>query len=321
MKKPILILSAVLTLMLSGCGTKETTTAATTQATTITTTTEMTTTEATTEAKFENESDQILKDLSEGKAADYIQSSVSGCIITELGIQPHITVNPSSAMNFLPVCETMCEVIKNADYYKGAELTIRYEAQNGNVVEWETTDYESGTLRTTTGNPISNVTLQELSDALSGAEPVDTNASSSSVGEKNALDSALSYLDYSAFSAEGLKGQLEFEKFTSDEAQYAIDNCGADWNEEALESAKQYLDYSGFSKQGLYEQLLFEKFTEEQATYGVEHCGADWMKEAEESAKSYMDYSSFSRGGLIDQLLYEGFTQEEAEHGADSVGL
>lgn len=320
MRKAITILLSLSLVMLSGCGSAETTTTTTTQTTTITTTTEMTTTEATTET-LGNESDQILKDLSEGKAADYIQSSVSGCIITELGIQPHITVNPSSAMNFLPVCEMMCEVLKNTDYYKGAELTIRYEAQNGNVVEWETTDYESGTLRTTTGNPISNVTLQELSDTLSGAEPVDTNASSSSVGEKNALDSALSYLDYSAFSAEGLKEQLEFEKFTSDEAQYAIDNCGADWNEEALESAKQYLDYSGFSKQGLYEQLLFEKFTEEQAAYGVENCKADWMREAEESAKSYMDYSSFSRDGLIDQLLYEGFTQEEAEHGADSVGL
>lgn len=318
MKKPILILSAVLTLMLSGCGAEETTTTATTTATTQATT--IATTEATTEA-LGNESDQILKDLSEGKAADYIQSSVSGCIITELGIRPHITVNPSSAMNFLPACETMCDILKNADYYKGAELTIRYEAQNGNVVEWETTDYESGTLRTTTGNPISNVTLQELSDALSGAEPVDTNTSSSSAGEKNALESALSYLDYSAFSAEGLKEQLEFEKFTSDEAQYAVDNCGADWKEEALESALQYLDYSGFSKQGLKEQLLFEKFTEEQATYGVENCKADWMKEAKESAKSYMDYSSFSRDGLIDQLLYEGFTQEEAEHGADSVGL
>ena len=56
-------------------------------------------------------------------------------------------------------------------------------------------------------------------------------------GEKNALSSALSYLDFSAFSYSGLVKQLEFKGYTNEEAVYAADNCGADWNEQALKSA------------------------------------------------------------------------------------
>lgn len=93
------------------------------------------------------------------------------------------------------------------------------------------------------------------------------------LGEKNALQSAKSYLDYSAFSAKGLKEQLEFEGYSSDEAQYAVDHCGADWMEQAALSAKQYMDYSSFSRQALIEQLEFEGFTHEQAEHGAEAVG------------------------------------------------
>ena len=88
-------------------------------------------------------------------------------------------------------------------------------------------------------------------------------------GEKNALEKALQYLNYSAFSYTGLIAQLEYEGFSHSEAQYAADNCGADWNEEAVKKAKQYLDYSSFSRESLIEQLVFEGFTQSQAEYGV----------------------------------------------------
>ena len=52
-------------------------------------------------------------------------------------------------------------------------------------------------------------------------------------GQKNALDRAKSYLRYSAFSREGLIGQLEFEDFSHQDAVYAVDHCGANWNEQA----------------------------------------------------------------------------------------
>lgn len=147
-----------------------------------------------------------------------------------------------------------------------------------------------------------------------------TQNSNETLGQQNALKSAKSYIKHSSFSYLELIEQLEYEKYSHDDAVYAADNCGADWNAEALESAKSYINYSGFSYQGLLNQLEHEQFTSEQAQYGVDNCGADWLQEAAECAESYIRYSSFSRDELLDQLLYEGFTQEQAEYGVQSVG-
>ena len=75
------------------------------------------------------------------------------------------------------------------------------------------------------------------------------------------------------FSHAGLVKQLEYEGYTTTEAVYAADNCGADWNEQAARSAKNYLDMLAFSRTGLIEQLEYEGFTHEQAVYGVEQNG------------------------------------------------
>lgn len=138
---------------------------------------------------------------------------------------------------------------------------------------------------------------------------------------KNALKSANSYLNYTAFSYTGLIGQLEYEGYTTEEATYAADNCGADWFEQALRSAKQYLGYSAFSYTGLIGQLEYDGYTTEEATYGADNCGADWFEQAEKSAENYLKYSSFSRDGLISQLEYEGFTNEQAVYGVEQNGL
>lgn len=140
------------------------------------------------------------------------------------------------------------------------------------------------------------------------------------LGQKNALASAKSYISFTAFSRDGLVAQLEYEGYTTEESEYGADNCGADWNEQALISAKNYLSFSAFSYSGLIKQLEYEKFTTEQATYGVDHCGADWNEQAAKCAKSYLDYSSFSRDGLISQLEYEGFTHEQAVYGVEQNG-
>ena len=90
-----------------------------------------------------------------------------------------------------------------------------------------------------------------------------------SSGERNALKRAKEYLEYSAFSYQSLVEQLEFEGYSHSEATYAVDNCGADWNEQAVKRAKEYLEYSAFSYNGLIDQLVFEGFTQSQAEYGV----------------------------------------------------
>jgi colicin import membrane protein len=93
------------------------------------------------------------------------------------------------------------------------------------------------------------------------------------LSQKNAIRKAESYLDFSGFSKTGLIKQLEFEGVPHEDAVYAVDNVGADWNEQAEKKAKSYQDYSGFSRAGLIKQLKFEGFTTEQATYGVDALG------------------------------------------------
>lgn len=139
------------------------------------------------------------------------------------------------------------------------------------------------------------------------------------VGERNALESAMSYLSFSAFSPNGLVDQLKYEGYTQNEAVYAVNHCGADWNEQAVRSAKNYLSISAFSYRGLTEQLLYEGFVSAQANYGVENCGADWNEQAAKSAQNYLNIMDFSREDLIEQLKYEGFTAEQAEYGVNAV--
>lgn len=153
-------------------------------------------------------------------------------------------------------------------------------------------------------------------------EPDETTEPTESVttGMRNALSQALDYLDFSAFSYTGLIDQLKYEGYTTEEATYAADNCGADWMEQALDEAISYLDFSAFSYTGLIDQLKYEGYTKAEATYAADNCGADWMEQAVKCAESYLSFSSFSRSRLIEQLEYEGFTHEQAVYGAEQNG-
>ena len=68
-------------------------------------------------------------------------------------------------------------------------------------------------------------------------------------------------------------GQLEFEGFSTEDATFAADHCGADWNEQAVGKAKSYLSWTSFSRSGLIAQLEFEGFTQDQAEYAADQVG------------------------------------------------
>lgn len=93
------------------------------------------------------------------------------------------------------------------------------------------------------------------------------------LGEKNALKSAKSYLRSSSFSNSGLFKQLKYEGYTDEECTYAVDNCEANWNEQASKCAKSYINSMSFSRAELLKQLKYEGFTNEQAEYGVKAVG------------------------------------------------
>lgn len=100
-------------------------------------------------------------------------------------------------------------------------------------------------------------------------EPVET----VTTGQRNALSRAKKYLSIMAFSHSGLIGQLEYDGYTTAEATYGADNCGADWNEQAAGKAQKYIEIMSFSRQRLIDQLKHDGFTQSQAEYGVSAVG------------------------------------------------
>jgi hypothetical protein len=115
----------------------------------------------------------------------------------------------------------------------------------------------------------SSVNSPESSDTIETQEEAVTET----IGQKNARESAESYLRFAAFSREGLIDQLEFEEYSTEDAEYAVDILDVDWKEQAAKSAENYLEFTAFSREGLIDQLLFEGFTQEEAEYGVTAVG------------------------------------------------
>jgi ribosomal protein L37E len=176
--------------------------------------------------------------------------------------------------------------------------------------------------------------LSLIGSALGDSEPTSNNnpptnetdgnnevVDTETVSQKNAVKQAQQYLRLMAFSRTGLIAQLEFEKYPTEDAVYAVDKLDIDWNKQAALKADNYLDLIPYSRKGLIEQLEFEGFTLEQATYGVENIEVDWMEQAALKAKEYLKVMSFSRQRLIEQLEFEGFTREQAVYGVNEAGL
>ncbi|MHC9290823.1 Ltp family lipoprotein [Mycobacterium sp. LTG2003] len=95
----------------------------------------------------------------------------------------------------------------------------------------------------------------------------------SPVSRQNAVRAAEQYLDFSAFSRQGLIQQLEYDEFSTDDATFAVDHINVDWNEQAAKAAEQYLNFSAFSRGALLDQLAYDGFTPAQAAYGVTAAG------------------------------------------------
>lgn len=167
---------------------------------------------------------------------------------------------------------------------------------------------------------LDGVVIYDVMDEAPDPAPTQAPAETATTGQRNALSKAKQYLSIMAFSHSGLVDQLEYEGYTTEEATYGADNCGADWTEQALKKALQYIDIMPFSKQGLTDQLKYDGFTAEEAAYGADNCQADWNEQAAKKAQDYTEILSFSRQRLIDQLKHDGFTQSQAEYGVTAIG-
>lgn len=98
--------------------------------------------------------------------------------------------------------------------------------------------------------------------------------------QQNAVRSAEGYLDYSAFSKEGLIQQLSSDYgdgYEESDARVAVESLDVDWKEQAVRSAEEYLKLDGFSCQGLIDQLSSsygDRYTEANARYGARQTSA-----------------------------------------------
>ncbi len=209
----------------------------------------------------------------------------------------------------------------------------------------ESTDSERNTSETSTVELADNIPQQEErndedeidEDDIEEKDPVVDLLSGLGMEEKNAVREAESYLEFMAFSRQGLVDQLSSpygSGYTADAAAFAVafleENGLVDWNEQAVREAQSYLETMAFSRNELKDQLSSEygaQFTTDEAEYAVSYLEenglVDWKEQAVEAAKSYLEFMSFSRQGLIDQLTSEygsQFTLEEAEYAADQLG-
>ena len=160
------------------------------------------------------------------------------------------------------------KVSETADRVVTAIDTVRNDDGAENVDANESATEERDAAPATTAPPVETT----------AAPPVETTAApaatpAESVSQREARESAASYLRVSSFSRSGLIDQLEFEGFSTEDATYGVDAQNADWFAQAAATAERYLEISSFSRSELIGQLEFEGFTSEQAVHGVNAVG------------------------------------------------
>lgn len=154
--------------------------------------------------------------------------------------------------------------------FKAGSVTVAIIGNRGNMSE-----YAGDLMMTSDSDSVFILERQSSKNTSTSTKATDTPKTSKvvsskiSVGKQNALRQANQYLNAMAFSYSGLIEQLEYEGYSTEDATYAVDHCGADWNEQAAKKAEEYLNTMSFSRSGLIEQLEYEGFTHDQAVYGV----------------------------------------------------
>lgn len=139
----------------------------------------------------------------------------------------------------------------------------------------------SGGAARTAPNPMSN-TESVVSDTTSADVPTEAPVTQPepqptqpelTLSQRNAIGSAQSYLKLGGFSRSALIRQLEFDKYSTEDAEFAVDYLNPDFNEQVVISANRYIDLMSFSHDGLIDQLKFDGHTDAEAEYGATAVG------------------------------------------------
>lgn len=170
---------------------------------------------------------------------------------------------------------------------------VIYTQTNGNFSVKDNTDYPQNVIVSQGNeNKTENTPMNSYQDSNSSSEmdilsepqetktqplTVQTTSTDKDIPSeyKSALNSANSYSDLMHMSKAGIYDQLisEYgEKFTQEEAQYAVDNLITDYNLNALQKAKEYQSSMNLSLSEIHDQLTSEYgelFTQEEADYAI----------------------------------------------------
>lgn len=109
-------------------------------------------------------------------------------------------------------------------------------------------------------------------------------ASNATQIQKLALKKAIKQLGYSGKSKEELANSLEGEDFDEATIKYAVENCGADWDEQMKIEAYEILAAGGDSKYDLISLLEYRGFDTKKATKMVEDEKFDFYEQAVDNA-------------------------------------
>ena len=161
---------------------------------------------------------------------------------------------------------------------EGTSTSASQESQQESTTSSEEPAEES----TSAEEPEEKATSEEPKEEESTTEePAEEPSESLSPEQENAIESARNYLDFMAFSKQGLIDQLSSpagDDYPQDVAVFAVEHIedDVDWNEQAVKSAENYLDLMPFSRNDLIDQLSSDAgdgFTREQAEYAADQVG------------------------------------------------
>lgn len=107
---------------------------------------------------------------------------------------------------------------------------------------------------------------------VEGQEPA-ADAQEETPTQADAFMAAKLHMSEMPYSHAGMVAALEGEGYAHEDAVYAADKLGVDWNAKAGEMAVQYLETMDFTREDLVDQLIYEGFTREQAEGGATAAG------------------------------------------------
>lgn len=153
--------------------------------------------------------------------------------------------------------------------YENLELSF-YEQ----VAKWEDAKKQYGDhlVRMKGFNELSDTELDFLRTKIAEAKAYAA-AKADAYTKEEAVARAQEYLNALPHSYNDLLYQLTYIGYSEEEAVFALEHCGADWNEQAVRQLKACKKDGIHSKDRLLKMLLEDGFTEEQAKYAVDTAG------------------------------------------------